>query len=179
MDALSGKITTDDNLLIFYAGHGYWDEDSEIGYWIPSNARKESKADWVRNSTIRDYMREIKSKHSLLIADACFAGGIFKTRDLGYKSSENLNTSAISKLYGISSRKAMTSGTLTKVPDRSAFTKYLVKRLEENGSKYLPASELFANMRIAVINNSDVVPQFGTIQNVGDEGGGDFIFTKK
>jgi hypothetical protein len=30
----------------------------------------------------------------------------------------------------------------------------------------------------AVINNSENIPQFGTIQNVGDEGG-DFIFIKR
>jgi len=29
-----------------------------------------------------------------------------------------------------------------------------------------------------VINNSDALPQYGEIQNVGDEGG-DFIFLKK
>jgi hypothetical protein len=31
---------------------------------------------------------------------------------------------------------------------------------------------------MAVMNNSENVPQFGTIQNVGDEGG-DFIFIKR
>jgi hypothetical protein len=40
------------------------------------------------------------------------------------------------------------------------------------------AEELFSKMRTAVINNSENVPQFGTIQNVGDEGG-DFIFIRR
>ena len=72
----------------------------------------------------------------------------------------------------------MTSGTLTEVPDRSEFIKYLTKRLETNVEKYLPSAELFSSFRRAVINNSDVIPQYGTMQKVGDEGG-DFIFIRR
>ena len=69
----------------------------------------------------------------------------------------------------------MTSGILQQVPDESVFIKYLIKRLEENEEKYLSSEELFSSFKTAVMNNSPNVPQFGTIQNVGDEGG-DFIF---
>ena len=72
----------------------------------------------------------------------------------------------------------MTSGTLTEVPDRSAFIRFLVERLENNREKYLSSEQLFSSFRIAVINNSDVVPQYGEIQGVGDEGG-DLIFIRK
>ena len=76
------------------------------------------------------------------------------------------------------SRKAMTSGTLTEVPDQSAFLKYLIDRLRNNSEKYLSSEQLFSNIRIAVINNSNAIPQFGEIKDVGDEGG-DFIFILK
>jgi len=72
----------------------------------------------------------------------------------------------------------MTSGTLTKVPDRSAFIRFLVERLQSNEEKYLSSEQLFSSFRMAVINNSDVLPQYGVISNVGDQGG-DFIFIKK
>ena len=173
LDILAGKITSFDNLLIFYAGHGWWDKEANNGYWLPADARKNSKTDWFRNSTLVDYLKEIKSKHTLLIADACFGGAIFKTRT-AFTDASN----AIEKLYALPSRKAMTSGTLTEVPDRSAFIKYLVERLENNTEKYMLSEQLFSSFRMAVINNSDVVPQYGEIRNVGDEGG-DFIFIKK
>jgi len=70
----------------------------------------------------------------------------------------------------------MTSGTLKEVPDRSAFARFLIERLENNTEKYLPSEQLFSSFRIAVINNSDVIPQYGEIRKVGDQGG-DFIFT--
>jgi hypothetical protein len=162
-----------DNLLIFYAGHGYWDKESEIGFWIPSDASKNSKLAWFRNSTLRDYLRTIKSKHTLLISDACFGGSIFKTRSVLMDASF-----AISKLYELPSRQAMTSGYLTEVPDQSVFLKYLIARLQNNFEKYLSSGQLFEKFRIAVMNNSSAVPEFGVIQDVGDEGG-DFIFILK
>jgi hypothetical protein len=64
------------------------------------------------------------------------------------------------------------------VPDESVFIKYLVKRLDENEEKFLPSEILFSSFKTAVMNNSPNVPQYGVIQNVGDEGG-DFIFIHK
>src|SRR4030042_7000598 len=41
LDILARKITREDNLLIFYAGHGWWDEKADIGYWLPKDAKRE------------------------------------------------------------------------------------------------------------------------------------------
>lgn len=169
---LRSQITPDDNLLIFYAGHGYWDEGMGVGYWFPRDAAKNNPVNWLPNTDLTNYLGAIKSKHTLLIADACFSGGIFKTR-AAFSA-----TYAIEMLYQQNSRKAITSGYLKEVPDKSAFFQYLIKNLKENANDYLPAEELFSKMRMAVINNSENIPQYGTIQNVGDEGG-DFIFIKR
>jgi hypothetical protein len=173
LDFFAQKVKPEDSFLIFYAGHGVWDDEAEIGYWLPADARRNSKRDWFRNSTLRDYLREIRSKHTLLISDACFGGSIFKTRAAFTDA-----TFAINSLYELPSRKAMTSGTLTEVPDQSAFLKYLVERLSSNTEKYLSSEQLFSSLRMAVINNSKAVPQYGVIQDVDDQGG-DFIFILK
>jgi hypothetical protein len=173
LDELSNKITDKDNLLIFYAGHGHWEERTGIGYWLPSDAKRSNTANWFRNSTLRDYISSINSNHTLLIADACFTGSIFKTRRAFSNSSV-----AIEKLYNLPSRKAMTSGTLEEVPDRSVFVEYLIKRLKENPEIYLSSETLFTSFRTAVMNNSPNLPQYGEINNTGDEGG-DFIFIRK
>ena len=157
--------------MVFYAGHGWWDKDANIGYWLPSDADKTSKARWVRNSTVQDYLKEIKAKHMLLVTDACFSGSIFTARS--FKIAET--SIAIKKLYDLPSRKAMTSGSLTEVPDESIFVKYFIDRLNKNEEPFISAEQLFSSFRMAVINNSEVLPQYGVIKNVGDEGG-DFIF---
>ena len=173
LDELGKLITPKDNLLIFYAGHGTWDQDANNGYWLPADANVTDKTNWVRNSTLVDYLKEIDSKHTLLISDACFGGSIYSTRD----AFGNLEK-AFAKLYELPSRKAMTSGMLTKVPDRSSFTRYLIQRLEENQELYLTSEQLYSSFRHAVISNSNAVPQYGEINNVGDQGG-DFIFLKR
>ena len=169
---MRSTITEEDNLLIFYAGHGYWDEAMNNGYWLPSDANQDNPVNWLPNTDLTNYLSVIKSKHTLLVADACFSGGIFETRKAFN------NAYAIEKLYQLPSRKAITSGTLKEVPDKSVFLRYFIKRLTENTDKYLSAGQLYSSLRIAVINNSPNIPQYGTIQNVGDEGG-DFIFIKR
>jgi len=166
------EVTPEDNLLIYYAGHGIWDEEMKTGYWLPCDASRDNPVDWLPNTDLTNYLNVLKTKHTLLIADACFSGGIFKTR-----AAFN-NIMSVEKLYRLVSRKAMTSGTLNEVPDKSVFIQYLIKRLEENNRKYLSSEQLFSSMREAVINNSPNIPQYGTIQNVGDEGG-DFIFIRR
>ncbi len=173
LDQLRRKVSPRDNLLIFYAGHGYWDEEGRIGYWLPSDASKDITADWFRNSTLVDYLQAIHSKHTLLITDACFAGSIFKARSVNMKQEV-----AYERIYEMPSRKAMTSGAYTIVPDESAFIRYLIQRLNENQETYLSSEELFSSFRMAVISNSNSVPLYGEIQNVGNEGG-DFIFLKR
>lgn len=173
LDELSKKLTINDNLLVFYAGHGDWVEDKNIGYWLPVDAKKGKTAYNIANSRISDYMNSIKSKHTLLIADACFSGGIFKTRSILSDAQP-----AITKLYDLSSKKAMTSGNLKEVPDKSIFMKFLIQRLTDNTEKYLSSDVLFASFRQAVLNNSQTEPQYGVIQNAGDEGG-EFIFVQK
>ena len=85
---------------------------------------------------------------------------------------------AYQKKYELKSRKAITSGVLQTVPNKSVFLKYISNRLENNDEVYMSASQLFQSIEIPVANNSPNTPQYGDIQNVGDEGG-DFIFIRR
>jgi len=80
LDELGRKLTMNDNLLIFYAGHGHWDDKSKLGYWLPSDAEMYNTVKWFRNSTLRDFIGSIQTRHTFLIADACFSGAIFKNK---------------------------------------------------------------------------------------------------
>lgn len=172
-DWLSRTATKKDNVLIFYAGHGFYDEKTELGYWLPADAEAEYTANWIYNDVLVANLKRIQSKHTLLISDACFGGSIFKTRALNQDA-----PSAFKKKYDLPSRKAITSGVLKTVPNKSVFFKYFAERLEANMEVYMSASQLFQSIEIPVANNSPNTPQYGDIQNVGDEGG-DFIFIRR
>ena len=171
-DQMAELSTEKDNLLIFYAGHGVYDKEKDFGYWLPSDAKKTSRSAWIANSQIKDYVGAIKSKHTLLITDACFGGSIFKTRSV------ELIVKRFYELYRPNSRKAMTSGNLTEVADQSVFLKYLIKTLDENEDVFLSSSSLFTRIYDPILNNASSTTQFGIIQGAGDEGG-DFIFIKR
>lgn len=173
--SLKNSLGPNDNLLIFYAGHGWWDEEMGQGYWLPSDAESNVRVNWITNSEITEYIKAIKTKHTLLISDACFSGSIFKTRSAFINDDKNIEL-----IYKKPSRKAITSGTLISVPDKSVFIEYLINKLEVNDEAFLPAEKLYLNFRDAVTNNSinKQRPLYGEIWNSGDEGG-DFIFIKK
>lgn len=172
-NTLRKKLTQYDNLLIFYAGHGYWDKDLEQGYWIPSDSQSKDRTNWLSNSEIIDLLKGIKSLHTLLIADACFAGSIFVTRKAFHEIDKSLEFS-----YSQKSRNGITSGANTPVPDKSVFVEMFIKKLKQNKEKYLPAVQLYLEFRDNVTNNSQIGqrPLFGELE--GNEGG-EFIFIRK
>ena len=173
LDSLNNIITANDNMLLFYAGHGTWDERTSMGYWLPADAAARVYDNWIMNSIITGYVSQINARHTLVIADACFGGSIFRTRAFMPEEEK-----AISELYIKTSKKAMTSGDMTEVPDESIFVKNFLRMLSENKEEYLPSEKLFFEIKPTVVNAIDLIPQFGIIKNSGDQGG-DFIFFRK
>ncbi|MCP4438960.1 MAG: tetratricopeptide repeat protein [Aureispira sp.] len=169
---LQDRLGEKDNLLIFYSGHGI--SENEVGYWLPSDSKKSSRSTWFSNAELRDYVNSIKSRHTLVVADACFSGSIFKG---GYR---DITEFACEEMGKMTSRRALTSGANTIVPDESVFFKYLIKKLEENNSSCVSAETLYSKIKPAVIYNSpnNQIPQFGVLPQSGDEGG-NFIFRTK
>ncbi len=167
-------LTENDNLVIFYAGHGTAEKDKfgdVDGYWIPVSARKGLTASYISADDINKALKRSNAKHILLIADACFSGAF--TRSLLPDADKS-----IQKQYKMISRKIMASGNLEPVPDNSKFLFYLKKSLQDNKQKYISAKDLFDGLYKAVISNSDNLPQYAAIKNVGDEGG-EFVFIRK
>jgi CheY-like chemotaxis protein len=168
---LSKRMTPQDNLLIFYAGHGHWDEDCKDGYWLPKNAELDNRSEWVSYSDVRQHLKRIQSKHILLINDACFGGGV--TREI---PDTNVTTAQV---YAPLSRKAMTSGALQSVPDKSVFMKYLLHGLENNGEEYLATPSLYAKIFDGVQSEvRHLQPEYNLIPDTGDKGG-HFVFVQK
>jgi len=170
-----------DNLLIYYSGHGHYNEQMEKGFWVPVDAETKQIHQYISNEEIRSFMSGIQTRHTLLVSDACFSGDIFrgKTLTIPYENS----TKYYHKVYSLMSRKALTSGGIEPVMDggrdgHSVFGYYLLKTLENNESKYLDAGELYNKIRIPVINNSEQTPVYNPVNNTGDEGG-QFIFITK
>lgn len=175
------NVTEEDNLLIFYSGHGEYSQELQKGFWVPVDATTSSMYNYISNEDIRTFMTGIRSKHTLVVADACFSGDIFrgKTMTIPYENS----TKYYHKVYSLNSRKALTSGGLEPVMDRgldghSVFTYYFLKALRTNDGPFFDAEQLFNNLKVPVANNSEQTPGYSPVRNTGDEGG-QFIFIRK
>ena len=171
----------EDNVFIYYSGHGEYNKDMQRGFWVPFDATSKSFTKYISNEDIKSFLSGIKSKHTLLVADACFSGDIFrgKTITIPFENS----TKYYNKIYSLNSRKAMTSGGLEPVMDKgknghSVFAYYFLKALNNNDQKYYDAGQLFNYLKIPVVNNSYQTPVYNPISNTGDEGG-QFVFIKK
>lgn len=175
------NVKENDNVMIFYSGHGELKKDLNKGYWVPSDAKTKSTAQYISNSEIQTYLTGIKSKHTLLVSDACFSGDIFRgtTTSIPYENSEKYYFN----VYNAKSRQAISSGGIEPVMDggqngHSVFAYYLLQALQNNENKYYDAAQLFNKIKIPVVNNSEQSPGFNPIKNSGDEGG-QFLFIKK
>jgi tetratricopeptide (TPR) repeat protein len=167
----ANSLTDNDNLLIFYAGHGIAEKDKfgdVDGYWIPVSAKKGMNSTYISSDDINKAIKRSNSKHILVIADACFSGAF--TRSINKDAPKEIQVQ-----YTYPSRKIMASGNMEPVPDNSKFIYYLSKNLKENKAKYLTAKDLFNNFYKAIINNTETFPQYAAIKGVGDEGG-EFVF---
>ncbi|MFH1321201.1 MAG: caspase family protein [Bacteroidota bacterium] len=175
------NVKEKDNVFIYYSGHGEFRKSLNKGYWVPVDAQTESLSIYISNSDIQTFLGGIKSKHTLLISDACFSGDIFrgKTVSVPFENSEKYYT----EVFNLASRQAITSGGIEPVMDggrdgHSVFAYYLLKALNNNENIYIDASQLYEGIKIPVINNSDQSPKLHPIKNTGDEGG-QFLFIRK
>jgi hypothetical protein len=175
------KVKENDNVMIYYSGHGDYIQNMDKGFWVPVDASSKSISKYISNEDIKSFLSGIHSKHTLLVTDACFSGDIFrgKTITIPYDNSAKY----YSKMYSLNSRKALTSGGVEPVLDKgkdnhSIFAYYFLEALTKNTEKYYDAGQLFDFLKVPVVNNSYQTPIYSPIKNTGDEGG-QFIFIMK
>ncbi|MBM3227232.1 MAG: hypothetical protein FJZ47_25985, partial [Candidatus Tectomicrobia bacterium] len=82
LDRLRMLLTERDNLLLYYAGHGVLDTSEERGYWLPINARQDSRIQWISNTTITDALKAMAAKHVLVVSDSCYSGTLVRGIDV-------------------------------------------------------------------------------------------------
>ena len=177
LDFLSANIADDDKLIIYYSGHGKLNQKIDVGYWIPHDGEKNSTAQYILNSTIKDYVGGIAAKHILLISDACFSGSIFMRGD--FRSSDTSDG-----LSDRTSRWAICSGRHDEeVYDgdpggHSPFASSLLSVLEDNTHDALPVGRIVHHVIEETAANYEQLPDGRPMFGVGHKGG-QYVFRKK
>ena len=176
------KLTENDNLLIYYAGHGKLDKQNDNGYWLPIDANPEIPNRWISDTDIKGNLRAIKAKHIMVIADSCFSGTLL--RDISRVSALDIKKEVlIKKLLEKKIRVALTSGGEEPVLDsgggnHSVFANKLINILRKN-SNIITGNAVFNKLREQLVLNAKQTPIYNFIQNAGSEINSDFLFIPK
>ncbi len=176
LDKLRSKLTKNDNLLIYYAGHGLFDKEANRGYWLPIDAQPDTTANWVSNTDITDKVKAIAARHVMIVSDSCFSGTLTRGVNISIRSPDYFQ-----QISALRSRTVLTSGGVEPVADsggggHSVFANAFLKALEQNAKK-MDGTELFTKIRRPVMLNANQTPQYSDIRMAGHEGG-DFLFIR-
>ena len=184
MRALAGyraRLKVDDNLLVYYAGHGILDKDTREGYWLPVDAEENVPTNWVSTNDITTMLRAIRAKHVMVVADSCYSGTLVRAASARMRTA-NERTGWLARMAKKRARTALVSGGLEPVidsdgGDHSVFARAFLAALREN-TDVLEGQALFDALKRPVVLNSDQTPQYSDIRRAGHDGG-DFLFVRR
>ena len=183
-------VGENDNLLLFYAGHGNRLQagGNETGYWLPSNADAPPRNSfWVPNEFVSGHLSRLKAKRVLVVADSCYAGLLSAEPSfllLGDNAPSYSNRDFLQFKLSKRARLLLASGGDRPVLDgggsgHSVFARAFLDELENNDG-LLAAPELYVRVKDRVTEAArtydfEQVPDFKTIKSAGHEVG-DFFF---
>jgi len=152
------RLTNQDNLVIFFSGHGYYKPSSNTAFWVPSDA--DNEYDYISNDDINKLLTGTSARHVLVMADACFSGALRSGVDVPNKYE-----------YQFSSRQLLTSGGIEAVPGTSIFMRMILGTLGNNHEPYLSVRALYGLIFNGIRNQTGNEPLLRDLQVYGSEGG--------
>ena len=183
LNQLRAKLTFDDKLLVYYAGHGVHDRQTDASYWLPVDAKMDNDTNWIDAKSITDQLKRITARHVLVIADSCYSGTMDRAVDPSLSGSDTRDR-FLRKLYSKKARVLIASGGDEPVSDfggqgHSVFAQVLLDSLKSADKEIFTAEELFVRqIKESVAGRAAQTPEYRLIRNSGHEGG-DFVFYKR
>ncbi len=177
------NFTIDDAVLIYYAGHGFFEQTLNEGFWIPADAGRKSGSrsanqDWVWNSVITKIIGASPARHVLVISDSCYGGSLFRGGGPDSVSDPTWYVRAVTT----PSRYLITSGDLEPVLDsggqHSIFCQSLLNILQYPPKPIFSASDVGVALREKVSTLTSQMPRMGPL-SVASHAGGEFVFVTK
>ena len=172
--AYDRNYADDAQLLIFFSGHGHWDERKCKGYFVPRDGKKAdaSGASFIDYQALQGDLASIPCRHILLAVDACF-GGTFQAaigcnKPKGDDNTERRQNSDeradfIRRTLTPESRLFFSSIGKETTSDNSRFARRWLEALQKayDYRGLLPAADLRARLR----TGKEVFSTFGGVQN--------------
>jgi Caspase domain len=178
------KFSPQDQLLVFFAGHGHYDETFGEGYVVAKNSLQNdlSRNTYLSHNRLRGVISNIKCNHILLTMDVCFGGTldpvVARSRG-GSKLNEASTNEILARKWGHKTRKYLTSGGKEYVSDgipgkHSPFSERLIESFRSLGGddRILTLAEIQVELE-----KIKLLPRTGSFGD--DEPLSDFVFVGK
>lgn len=173
----------EDQLLVFFAGHGFFDDSTREGFLVArdSDANDATRSHYIAYSRLRDLLNSLPVKHVFLIVDACFGGTIDRRiAEAGHRGIDQYALLTLPQLLerksALTTRKFLTSGGKEYVPDgapghHSPFVDHLLESLRSYGGArgYLTINSILSD--VEAVKPEPVWGDWGS-----DEPGSEFLF---
>lgn len=174
-----------DQVFIFFAGHGFYDETFKEGYAVVKESLKDDpgKTSYVSYNRLRNVINSVPCEHVFLMMDVCF-GGTFDEAIASSRAAEDVyndvsQSEFIIRKLAVKTRKYLTSGGKQYVSDgipgkHSPFAKRVLDALNDYGGSdgILTLTELYP-----YVEKLNPEPRLG---KYGDDApGSEFVFVVK
>lgn len=177
------SLTSKDRLLIYYAGHGDYNQETDTAYWLPVDAERTDTTNWIDARSITDTLKLTNARHVLIVADSCYSGTLVRKTATDLTGGETREI-YLRKMMEKTSRVLIASGGNEPVADagsvgHSIFADVFIRALKQSERDVFTAEELHINwIKEAVAGRSAQTPEYRIIRASGHDGG-DFIFFRK
>ena len=181
LNEMKKRLGDQDNLLVYYAGHGEIDKGNQTAYWLPTDAEVGNSANWISSDNITEFLSIMPARHVIVVADSCYSGAMAGSAIA--KLPDGMDESKREKwLKVMNSRKArtvLTSGGVKPVMDagggdHSIFADAFLKVLRSN-KLVLEDYGLYRDVANQMVPASakagfPQTPQYAPLQHAGHEG---------
>ncbi|SMG25330.1 Caspase domain-containing protein [Marivirga sericea] len=172
-----------DQLMIFFAGHGQFDEDFGEGYVVAKNsvAIDKSKTSYISHSRLKTVINNIPCKHIFLTMDVCFGGTLDPeiAASRGGPDITDPDKDFLAKKLSHTTRRYLTSGGKEYVSDgipgeHSPFAQKFIEALRTYGGsdRILTLSEI--KTELEKLEPTPRMGEFGKNEDLSD-----FLFIKR
>lgn len=184
------KFDSKSQVLVYFAGHGGYDEDLGEGYLVPVDADDPHSAsimsDVISYGFLLKILDNLDAQHVLVMLDACYSGA-FNPSISGKKACPRRSGQAMQSLgmmvnnsMNMRSRCYITSGMLNTVPDGTKHTPFNDAVMNTLRSKWERNEVVFFEDLIVAVKRLPSKPQDGVFgQNADGDTGEYFFFPSK
>lgn len=177
LSLLRRELGDADSLIVYFAGHGLYEAETDQAHWLPSDAEEGEPSSWLAAADLRAAVQRLRARHVLVVADSCFSGALRSAAG----GSDEPPTDRLQFLDQVAlrpSRMVMTSGSNEPVIDtggrgHSVFARALLQALADQREPVTARELFFRQVLPSVRARASQTPQMFPMRE--GHGGGELV----